>query len=202
MSKIDHNRCSVASCDRSAHFTAGGRGGLCSTHYKRKLKNGDPNLVGRRSSPAIDWVEAHVSHPGDECLIWPFHIGKDGYGRVHERRTGKLMTTSRMMCIMAHGEPESEKLQAAHSCGNGNQGCVNPRHLYWTDHTGNQADRVKHGTTNRGQRQWQAKLTEADVREIRALRGLESQASIARRYRLDQSTVSNIMRRKNWAWLD
>ena len=202
MQDIKHTTCSVASCDRSAHFTAGGRGGLCSTHYKRKLKNGDPNLVGRRSSPAIDWVEAHVSHPGDECLIWPFHIGKDGYGRVHERRTGKLMTTSRMMCIMAHGEPESEKLQAAHSCGNGSQGCVNPRHLYWTDHTGNQADRVKHGTTNRGQRQWQAKLTEADVREIRALRGLESQASIARRYRLDQSTVSNIMRRKNWAWLD
>ena len=202
MQDIKHTTCSVASCDRSAHYTAGGRGGLCSTHYKRKLKNGDENIVGRRSSPALDWLRAHVSHPGDDCLIWPFHIAKDGYGRVHEPETNKLMTASRLMCSFAHGQPDSADMQAAHSCGKGNIGCVNPRHLYWTDHTGNQADRVAHGTTNRGERQGQSKLTEDDVRQIRSLKGLEPQSVTAARFDVNQSTISDIRRRKRWAWLD
>ena len=164
--------------------------------------HGDPEKVGKRSSPALDWITENARFEGDDCLPWPFHVGKDGYGRVHEPRTGKLMTASRLMCVTAHGEPENPKLQAAHSCGNGNKACANPKHLYWTDHADNQADRVEHGTTNRGERYGLSKLTEADVRYIRSVNGIIPQKETAEKLGVDQITVSDIVRRKRWGWLD
>lgn len=201
--KIDRKQkpCSHADCRRNAHYSAGGRKGYCSTHYKRLLLNGSAEIVGRRSSPALDWLRQNASYKGDECLAFPFHVAKDGYGRAHDPDTGKVMTASRFMCILAHGTPEDESLQAAHSCGQGNKACTNPNHLYWTTHADNQADRVDHGTSNRGEQQWRSKLTKDDVRYIRSVRGAVPQGDLAQRFGVHQTTINNIYSGKNWGWL-
>lgn len=33
------------------------------------------------------------------------------------------------MCELVYGKPPMPKHQAAHNCGKGNLGCINPKHL-------------------------------------------------------------------------
>lgn len=199
-----YKKCLVSDCERNAHYDVSGKCGYCVKHYRRFRKSGDPLVVRKVPSPAQDWLHQHVNYAGDDCLIWPFHRSpKDGYGRVHHPVHYHLMTSSRLMCIMAHGEPPTPKHEAAHKCGKGNQGCTNPLHLYWATPTENQHDRVKHGTSNRGERQGRSKLNRNDVRMIKSLCAAGySQASIADQFGVDQSAISNIKRGRNWAWLN
>ncbi len=194
--------CGVAGCSGNAHHNGNGRRGLCSTHYQRLKRHGDTHTVKQTPSKAKDWLIAHIGHDGSDCLLWPFAIGKDGYGRVHSFLTGKLTTASRQMCVAAHGDPPTSRHEAAHKCGNGKGGCVNPQHLYWALPATNQADRIAHGTTNRGARHGMAKLTEANVSEIRQLLEAHSQAEIAASFGVDPSHISCIKSRTRWAWLD
>jgi hypothetical protein len=83
--------CSVDGCARNAHRDGFGKKGMCAMHYQRAKKSGgDPSIVGRRPSPALDWIEAHKDYAGDSCLRWPFAIGKDGYGKAHYKGTSRL----------------------------------------------------------------------------------------------------------------
>ena len=114
--------CAAIECTRNAHRSAEGKLGYCSMHYQRFKRHGDPSIVKPIPMPALDWIESNKTLLNDDCLRWPFHIGKDGYGRAHHRN-GPLTTASRLMCIAAHGEPPAAQYEAAHSCGKGSQGC-------------------------------------------------------------------------------
>lgn len=106
------------------------------------------------------------------------------------------------MCILAHGEPHAENLEAAHYCGKGHEGCVNPKHLRWATASENQMDRVAHGTSNRGERQWMAKLTEEKVREIRLLARVMSARRVARMFGITHSHVQDIVAGRRWRHID
>ena len=47
-----------------------------------------------------------------------------------------------------------------------------------------------------------AKLVAEDVREIRRLADVMSQAELAARFGVARATIANIKRRATWAWLD
>ena len=132
---------------------------------------------------------------GEDCLMWPFAKVK-GYGSI--RIGGKSHLVSRLVCAEVNGPPPTDRHEAAHSCGNGHLGCVNPSHLAWKTPTQNQADKVTHGTHNRGERSGSAKLTPQDVHEIRSLAGRESYASIAKKYGISKGNVSHIVNRTSW----
>lgn len=197
------SKCLVDGCDRSSLRKDAGKLGYCSMHYARVRKHGDPDVVGKRASPAKDWIRANSGYTGDGCLSWPFHVGKDGYGRAHYPAAGPLTTASRLMCLTAHGEAPSPRHEAAHRCGKGNRGCVNPRHLYWALPVTNHADRIEHGTTNRGERQGQSRLTERQVREIRRLLGAGSMTlqQIGDLFGVHYSHVGHIKSGRAWGWL-
>lgn len=173
--------------------------GYCSSHYDKWKKYADPmgGVLTTKAGEPARFLLANVSHNSDECLIWPFSRYASGYGQIADGHQAH-----RKMCILAHGEPPSTKHEAAHSCGKGHEGCVNPRHLRWATPTENQADKVAHGTTNRGERCGAAKLTEAEVRAIRALEGQMTQQGIADKFGVHLMTVNNILRRRNWRWLE
>lgn len=142
----------------------------------------------RGEGEAFRWLRDRVDYSGDDCLIWPFAILKH-VGRGYLGYNGKSYYAHRLMCILVHGEPPTPKHQAAHSCGNGHKGCVNPRHLQWQTHSENQRDRRKHGThvtTRYGSR---SPLTVAQVREIRSVRGIEPQLATAARFGISLSSV-------------
>jgi hypothetical protein len=145
-------------------------------------------------------VQTCEAGPNDPCLIWPFARDEAGYG-ILGRGKGRTKSVSRRICEETYGLPPTPEHETAHSCGRGNDGCVTIGHLRWATRAENMADRLIHGTSNRGARHGMAKLTEADVVQIRNLCGHHFQREIAERFGIDQSTVSDIRRRKLWAWL-
>ncbi len=96
-----------------------------------------------------------AEYVGTDCLIWPYsRIGK--YGAYSIRNKGTYAHV--VVCTIAHGKKLSMRHQAAHRCGN--TLCVNPQHLRWATPKQNCADKVLHGTDNRGEKNNMSKLTE------------------------------------------
>jgi len=191
--------CAVDGCNGNSALKHGCKG-LCPMHYKRLLRHGDPTK-GRTPNGAKEaFLLAYASHQGEECLIWPFPRKSDG--RAYVRWQGVGTYAARVMCILAHGDAPPG-LDAAHTCGKGHEGCVNPKHLRWSDKSANQMDRVEHGTSNRGIRNGHAKLCESDVRAIREMdKNGQANKSIAEIYGVSRATIQDIVSRRNWGWLD
>ena len=160
------------------------------------------SIVRPRASPgaAAQFIrDVAVPFTGDACLPWPFAASR-GVGRV--KVCGKAQIAHRVVCKAAHGEPPTPAHAAAHSCGNGHTGCVNPRHLRWATHTENEADKLLHGTTARGEGHGRSKLTEEDVHTIRAkLAAGQKQADIPAEHGVHRVNVSHIKTGKSWVWL-
>tara|TARA_Y100000034_G_scaffold128726_1_gene183873 strand:+ start:923 stop:1243 length:321 start_codon:yes stop_codon:yes gene_type:complete len=78
---------------------------------------------------------------------------------------------------------------------------VNPHHLCWATPEENELHKFQHGTTNRGETNGQARLTEAEVHEIRRLGSRMSQRQLAARFEIAASQISQILARKAWGWL-
>jgi hypothetical protein len=138
-----------------------------------------------------------VPYESDECLIWPFSKTKNGYGYIAYK--GRRTTVNNAVCEEKHGPAPSPKHEGAHSCRN--SACANYRHLRWATGSENQMDRVRDGTSNRGERCAQAVLTRDQVLEIRALRGTKSNAKLGAIYGVSRGTIGHIMRRTTWGWL-
>lgn len=132
------------------------------------------------------WIMAHKDYAGDDCLPWPFSSNWDGY--PHFGYEGKCLKAGRFLCTLVNGPPPTPKHQAAHSCGNGNKGCMNRNHFSWKTDSENQLDRRKHGTHDLagGNR---TKLTPEQVAEIRNSKGVVSQLEMARRLGVTRSVI-------------
>lgn len=185
--------CSIDGCDKPVRART-----WCLAHWTRWSRHGHPLGGGTQvGAPERFYREVVLPYAGDECLTWPF--GKDIWGYGHLKRNGRQRLTHRLVCEDVHGEPPTEKHEAAHSCGNGHLGCVNPKHLCWKTHRENEADKVLHGTRVRGSRSVRSKLTESDVLAIR--RSSRRHSELARIYGVAQCTISEIRSGKKWAWL-
>lgn len=190
--------CSVPDCSNSAATR-----GFCARHYARFKRWGDP-LGGRATNVGEPrrYLEAVVlPHTGDDCLIWPYGRSA-GYGAIYSPAIGQNEFVHRIACAERHGPPPSPDHEAAHSCGNGHEGCVNPEHLRWATRGENAQDMVAHGRSCRAEKAHFTKLDEQKVREIRALKGVEPQRVTARRYGVSQPAIRYIQIRKNWAWVE
>lgn len=137
------------------------------------------------------WMLAHKDYQGDDCVAWPFAMVR-GYGAfVHD---GKRHVAHRFMCELVNGPPPTPEHQAAHSCGKGHEGCVNPRHLSWKTATENALDRRLHGTASLNRDGPKGRLTDQQWNEIRARRGTETQEATAKRYGISMRHVRTIQR--------
>ena len=182
--------CKIEGCEKKSRSW-----GLCAAHYARLRKHGDPLAGGRplasRGAPRA-WIEKHVDHSADACLIWPFQRDKDGYA------AGSRARPCRVMCELAHGPAPFDKAVTAHSCGMGHEGCINPKHLRWSTQKDNVADKRAHGTHQAREAHGMAKISESDVEEIRGLRGKMYQWQIAEKFGICQTNVSAIQRGETW----
>lgn len=170
--------CSVDGCN-SDHLAKG----FCSKHYLRYKRHGDPLANPSNRGEPLTWLQKNRSHQGQECLEWPFGHKSAGYGSVLYR--GKIMGAHRAMCFEAHGDPLSANMEAAHSCGNGHLGCVNPRHLRWATPVDNYKDRLAHGRNRR--------LSDEQCAEIVDLARTVPQARLAERFGVSASFVCRLV---------
>jgi len=187
--------CSIPGCNKPARSR-----GWCSAHYQRWLNRGPSMKCRTPPGERIRFAreEAALSQ-SDECLIWPFQRNSNGYGVVTV--DGKRQPASRYICLLANGHPPTPSHHAAHSCGNGHLGCVNPRHLSWKTVIENHADKRIHGTVNRGSRNGRAKIKESDIKKIRHLKDKHTTDQIAEMFGIPRGTAWNIINGKSWRWV-
>lgn len=174
--------------------------GYCNGHYVRLMRYGAPDLGGTPKGEIPKWIDEHALFDGNECLIWPFFRNCYGYGNCQSINEENM--AHRIMCSMGNGPAPTPDHEAAHSCGRGHLGCVNPKHLRWATRMENVADRIDHGTHNRGERHGLSLLTESQVQSIRSLAGKLSQSKIAEKFGVSQPLICAILNRTRWKWLD
>lgn len=178
--------------------------GFCKNHLYKFDRYGDP-LAGRSLTPrgeALAFLFSLLEEEKAECVYWPYYkFSGRGYAGVYYK--GKVRPAHRVVCEILNGPPPSEIHEAAHNCGQGIQGCVNPYHTRWDTPKGNVADQVRHGTRRRGIKMHTAKLTPNEVRSLRddISRGC-TQVATAEKYGISRRQVRDIISGGSWSWLD
>ena len=144
----------------------------------------------------------HVVRLSDsECWLWSGAV-TSGYGQFagNERLPSghpRMVKAHRFSWSLVNG-PIPDGLHILHKCDV--QLCVNPKHLYAGTHTDNMADRARagHAPDLRGERSGMARLTNAQVAEIRARVGKESCRAIGVDYGVAAQTIDDIHRGRTW----
>lgn len=131
----------------------------------------------------------------DETGCWEWLGGKcKGYGQL--KVDGRVQKAYRFSYERAKG-PIPVGGHVLHSCAN--KGCVNPDHLRVGTHADNMRDRSETWHQPFGQGAPNAKLTQEQVDEIRALvAGGMMQRVVARKHGVSQTTISDICLFKSW----
>jgi hypothetical protein len=138
------------------------------------------------------------SEEEDECIIWPFGVQSRGYPIANIG--GKAKLVHQYICEQTNGERHSRK-EAAHSCGV--KRCINKHHLRWATSSENKQDMRELGELAVGERSGHAKLSSADINEIKLMRALGyQQKEIAEMFMVQQSTISRILAGVRWAHME
>lgn len=144
---------------------------------------------GRVKGPSGKWLKLFTG--SNDYLCFKSARSKN------DQRTRKVHIA---ICEAYHG-PRPDGLVVRHM--NGNALDNRAANLKWGTYEENAADKVRHGTVQRGEVHHRAKLGQDDVDEIRKLlisARAPTQAAIAELYGVTQQTVSSIKHGRSWAW--
>ena len=137
----------------------------------------------------------------DTCWLWTGCINSQtGYGSFAVKRITK---NAHRVSWLLSGNTIPEGFILCHApheiCGN--RHCVNPAHLRVGTIAENVNDQISDGTIARGIKHGSNKLTEDQVRAIRANPENKSQGGLAREYGVSSTHIRRVISRKKWAWL-
>lgn len=122
------------------------------------------------------------------------HLNIKGYKELEI--LGKTRKVHRLVLTAFRGPAPKDK-EAGHLNGISSDNRL--KNLRWVSKVENQAHMVGHGTTLFGERNVKAKLTAKDVLAIRAAHASgKSTRTLAKKYGINKSHVSNITRRHSW----
>lgn len=130
-----------------------------------------------------------------ESGCWEFQGNRHewGYGKIKVRRfDARAHVISYKLFV---GEVP-EGLWVLHKCDN--PPCVNPSHLFLGTVKDNVEDMIHKGRNIRGESHKNSKLTQNQVNEIRAARGLVLQKDLAEKYKVCKQTICLIMQNRIW----
>ena len=170
--------------------------GLCTTHYKRWYRLGDPLAKVNAPTPKGSTDRERLEYRGwtetpAGCWEWGGLRDDKGYGRLW---TGERVEFAhRVSYRLAHGSlPESAHI--LHSCDN--HPCINPTHMRLGDDADNAQDKVDRRRSLNGELAWAHKLTDEQVEAIRAeyTGAWGDQARLAAKYDVAQSYISVLVR--------
>ena len=125
----------------------------------------------------------------DSCWLWQGVKTHNGYGSFYARFDGKQHWRAHRYAWTLHYGAIPTGLGICHSCDN--RICVNPRHLFAGDQGVNLRDASRKGRLN-GERNSNVKLTDDDVRAIRA--SSDHPNILADRYGVHPTWITRVQR--------
>lgn len=144
-----------------------------------------------------------ISMWGSEPKILSGGIDKDGYRKfvlIDDMGARRYVRRSSLICAAYHG-PRPRGKEVRHLDGSRDNDA--PSNLVWATHAENCADKLCHGTAQRGERNGNGKLTEERARQAKdRLAAGERAADIAKDYGVKKGAIFNIKYGRAWGWLD
>ncbi len=134
--------------------------------------------------------------PNTGCWLWTGSYFDTGYGRCTVN--GKSRRAHRVSAVL-HGVIGGDD-NALHACDN--RACVNPDHLFAGTLADNNADMMRKGRhrATTGSRNHNSKLTEEQVRSMRALYAAgATQYEVAARFNVSQTVAGDAIAGRQWA---
>ncbi|MFD4912850.1 hypothetical protein ACFWNR_06460 [Streptomyces virginiae] len=162
-------------------------------HYHRLRYHGSTDRPGRSWEERF-WEKVDKT---PNCWIWTGARDRAGYGLLGGN--APMRAAHRLSRLLAVGNPGDQHV--LHRCDN--PPCVRPDHLFVGDDATNHADMAAKLRSTWGEKNAHAKLTEGEVRQIRALlaQGMLHR-EIAGQFGISRGTVSDIHRGRSWKNLD
>jgi HNH endonuclease len=148
------------------------------------------------------YLDLTVREPSG-CWLWTRYRTRKGYGYGLARSGGSHVLVHREVYRLSHGGTALPPgMCVCHRCDR--PPCINPAHLFLGTQADNAADRDAKGRSvyMRGERHGSARLTEAQVRSIRAERcGRTLLRVLAERYGVSESTINDVISCRTWRHL-
>ena len=122
---------------------------------------------------------------------WKICLSRDG--KIHQSYVHRMV-------LLTHVGPCPEGMEGCHNDGDASNNRL--ENLRWDTPRSNQLDREKHGTALRGEQVATAKLTDAEVREIKRslsrFSGYGAVPALAREFDVSRSTIERIKSGERW----
>lgn len=160
---------------------------------KRKWTQKFGNLTVERPDP-ISIIKMKTEFT-PTCWLWKGKVANNGYGQFQFRK--KWYLVHRFFYETFYGQIDKDKV-CRHKCDIRN--CINPAHIEIGTQKQNMQDMVNRGRALIGEKGVNAKLTWAQVKEIRSkfVTRKYGCAKLALEYGVYKSTIEKIIYRKTW----
>jgi len=132
-----------------------------------------------------------VNKIANGCWEWTASKNKWGYGKFW---LNCKSTRAHRFSYELYNGPISNDLHVCHTCDN--PACVRPDHLFLGTDKDNMEDKVKKGRQTKGSTNGQAKLSEADILDIRSKQ--LSYKEYMKKYNISRSHIYDIWNCKRW----
>lgn len=183
-----------------------GKAKSCGCLQKEKAAKSAAIARAAKPSPTLAerfWSKVDIRKPG-ECWPWKAAVRKAGEGYGAFYLNGRHRPATHAAWLLSHGELPPDGIVVCHECDN--PPCCNPSHLFLGTNKQNNDDKVSKRRHAFGVRVGTAKLTEADVIEIKSQKpsgkapnGLRE--NLAKRFGVSANTISDVWRRR-WTHLN
>lgn len=132
----------------------------------------------------------------DSCWNWTGSTRPYGYGRF--QNSGIAYLAHRYSFALING-PIPDGMLVCHHCDNPR--CVRPDHLFLGTTLDNVKDKIEKGRGYGGEAHYRAKLTQDDIRAIRAAKPdnpYRHHRAVARMFNVSHCTIARIWRGQGW----
>ena len=128
--------------------------------------------------------------PFSTCWWFTGALNPDGYGNITRGAGYHESLKAHRVSWEVHNGPIPEKSHVCHTCDE--PSCVNPAHLFLSDHKGNMEDKARKNRSHK-------KLNWAKVHAIRYLGAVGVRVGVlSKQFNTSHSLISMILNRKRW----
>ena len=187
--------CSIEDCQGAVSAK-----GLCSVHYNRLRRHGDPlggrvrknRPKGMTYSQIYEWIKEHSTHgkgAHSDCIEMEAIANNQGYPQIRFR--GKCVVLTHLIFEVLYKRPLKEGCMICHHCDNPK--CINPSHFYEGTAKSNSDDMMSRGRQVPNKRAF----TQQEADDIRMLYSQKiSMRRLAQRFGVSTSTIWYVIHRR------